>query len=152
MPKKKLSMTEMEKLRDIEAYTHDDKKRSNNPPVGMAKLDKNADSVKTYSYDPHIDPTLQWAGKQEGMSFDVPTSSIHIHESIKPHRIIKNVRVISDKVNNFIEYQQSLFEEHLDPIEKIDDTKVYKEFQDVIKEIDFSNLTERILDMRHKDE
>lgn len=119
MPKKKLSMTEMEKLRDIEAYTHDDKKRSNNPPVGMAKLDKNADSVKTYSYDPHIDPTLQWAGKQEGMSFDVPTSSIHIHESIKPHRIIKNVRVISDKVNNFIEYQQSLFEEHLDPIEKM---------------------------------
>ena len=119
MPKKKLSMTEMEKLRDIEAYTHDDKKRSNNPPVGMAKLDKNSDSVKTYSYDPHVDPSLQWAGKQEGMSFDVPTSSIHIHESIKPHRIIKNVRAISDKLNNFIEYQQSLFEEHLDPIEKM---------------------------------
>ena len=119
MPKKKLTMTEMEKLRDIEAYTHDDKKRSNNPPVGMAKLDKNTDSVKTYSYDPHIDPSLQWAGKKEGMSFDVPTSSIHIHESIKPHRIIKNVRAISDKLNNFIEYQQSLFEEHLDPIEKM---------------------------------
>lgn len=119
MPKKKLTMTEMEKLRDIEAYTHDDKKRSNNPPVGMAKLDKNSDSVKTYSYDQHVDPSLQWAGKQEGMSFDVPTSSIHIHESIKPHRIIKNVRAISDKLNNFIEYQQSLFEEHLDPIEKM---------------------------------
>lgn len=119
MPKKKLSMTEMEKLRDIEAYTHDDKKRSNNPPVGMAKLDKNTDSVKTYSYDPHIDPTLQWAGKQEGMSFDVPTSSIHIHESIKPHRIIKNVRAISDKIDSSVKYLPSLFEEYLTPVEKM---------------------------------
>ena len=119
MPKKKLSMTEMEKLRDIEAYTHDDKKRSNNPPVGMAKLDKNSDSVKTYSYDPHVDPSLQWAGKQEGMSFDVPTSSIHIHESIKPHRIIKIVRAISDKIDSSVKYMPSLFEEHLDPIEKM---------------------------------
>ncbi|WP_300752330.1 hypothetical protein [uncultured Brachyspira sp.] len=40
----------------------------------------------------------------------------------------------------------------LEPIEKIDNTKVYKEFQELIKEVDFSNLTERILDMRHKDE
>ena len=119
MPKKKLTMTEMEKLRDIEAYTHDEKKRSNNPPVGMAKLDKNSDSVKTYSYDPHVDPSLQWAGKQEGMSFDVSTSSIHIHESIKPHRIIKNVRAISDKIDSSVEYMPSLFEEHLDPIEKM---------------------------------
>ncbi|MDM8110328.1 site-specific DNA-methyltransferase [Phascolarctobacterium faecium] len=119
MPKKKLTMTEMEKLRDIEAYTHDDKKRSNNPPVGMAKLDKNSDSVKTYSYDPHVDPSLQWAGKQEGMSFDVPTSSIHIHESIKPHRIIKIVRAISDKIDSSVKYMPSLFEEHLDPIEKM---------------------------------
>lgn len=119
MPKKKLSMTEMEKLRDIEAYTHDDRKRSNNPPVGMAKLDKNTDSVKTYSYDPHIDPTLQWAGKQEGMSFDVPTSSIHIHESIKPHRIIKNVRAISDKIDSSVKYLPSLFEEYLTPVEKM---------------------------------
>lgn len=119
MPKKKLTMTEMEKLRDIEAYTHDDKKRSNNPPVGMAKLDKNADSIKTYSYDPHVDPSLQWAGKQEGMSFEVPTSSIHIHESIKPHRIIKIVRAISDKIDSSVKYMPSLFEEHLDPIEKM---------------------------------
>ena len=120
MAKKKMTMSEMEKLRDIEAYTHDDKKRSNNPPVGMAKLDKKADGIKTYVYDPHIDPSLQWAGKAEGMSFDVPTSSIHIHESIKPHRIIKNVRVISDKIDNFVKYQPGLFnEEYLTPVEKM---------------------------------
>ena len=105
MAKKKMTMSEMEKLRDIEAYTHDDKKRSNNPPVGMAKLDKKADDIKTYAYDPHIDPSLQWAGKAEGMSFDVPTSSIHIHESIKPHRIIKSVRAISDKIDSAVQYK-----------------------------------------------
>lgn len=112
-------MAEMERLRDIEAYTHDDKQRTNNPPVGMAKLDKKADSIKTYSYDPHIDPSLQWAGKQEGMSFDVPTSSIHIHESIKPHRIIKSVSAIEDKTDNLVEYQPSLFEEYLSPVERM---------------------------------
>lgn len=119
MAKKKMTMSEMEKLRDIETYIHDGKKRSNNPPVGMAKLDKNNDKIKTYSYDPHIDPTLQWAGKQEGMSFSVPTSSIHIHESIKPPRIIKNVSVVADKTDNLVEYQQSLFEDYLSPIEKM---------------------------------
>ena len=36
-PKK---LTEAEKMRDVEAYTHDDKKRTNNPPVGMAQHDK----------------------------------------------------------------------------------------------------------------
>ena len=119
MVKKKMTMSEMERLRDIEAYTHDDKKRTNNPPVGMAKLDKKADTVKTYAYDPHIDPALQWAGKAEGMNFSIPTSSIHIHESIKPHRIIKNVSVIADKIDSSVEYQQSLFEDYLTPIEKM---------------------------------
>lgn len=119
MVKKKLTIAEMEKLRDVEAYTHDDKQRTNNPPVGMAKLDKKADNIKTYSYDPHIDPSLQWAGKQEGTSFDVPTSSIHIHESIKPHRIIKSVSAIEDKTDNLVEYQPSLFEEYLSPVERM---------------------------------
>lgn len=87
-PKK---LTEAEKMRDVEAYTHDDKKRTNNPPVGMAQHDKAEEKIKTYQFDPHLDPTLQWAGKAEGTSFEVPTSSIHIHESIKPHSIISHV-------------------------------------------------------------
>ena len=78
-PKKQLTDAEAAKMRDVEAYTHDDKKRTNNPPVGMAQHDKAEERVKTYQFDPHLDPTLQWAGKAEGMSFDVPTSSIHIH-------------------------------------------------------------------------
>ena len=90
-PKKQLTDAEAAKMRDVEAYTHDDKKRTNNPPVGMAQHDKAEEKVKTYQFDPHLGPTLQWAGKAEGMSFEVPTSSIHIHESIKPHSIIARV-------------------------------------------------------------
>lgn len=99
------------KMRDVEAYTHDDKQRMNNPPVGMAQHDKAAETVKTYQFDPHLDPTLQWAGKAEGMRFDVPTSSIHIHESIKPHSIL--ARVMKEYSNAFegqMEGQFSMFD------------------------------------------
>lgn len=114
MPKKRLSNSEIEKMHDIEAYTHDDKKRSDIPPVGMAQHDKENEKIKTYEYDPHIDPSLNWAGKKEGMSFDVPTSSIHIHESIKPHKIIRSVqRLEIEDVDN---YQTSLFD---DPLERM---------------------------------
>jgi len=105
-----MSDADISKLRDIEAYTHDDKKRVNNPPVGMAQHDKAEEKVKTYQYDPHIDPTLQWAGKAEGMTFDVPTSSIHIHESIKPHEIIRNVQAITGVGEDSDgEWQMSMF-------------------------------------------
>lgn len=92
MARKRTSITiDTTGMRDIEAYTHDDKKRTNNPPVGMAQHDTAPETRKTYAFDPHIDPTLDWAGKAEGVSFDVPTSSIHIHESIKAHKIIRAV-------------------------------------------------------------
>lgn len=110
-PKKQLADAEAVKMRDVEAYTHDDKKRTNNPPVGMAQHDKAEEKVKTYQFDPHLDPTLQWAGKAEGMSFDVPTSSIHIHESIKPHSIIARVmKEYSNALEGQVEGQQSMFE------------------------------------------
>ena len=110
-PKKQISDAEAAKMRDVEAYTHDDKKRANNPPVGMAQHDKAAETVRTYTYDPHLDPTLQWAGKAEGMSFDVPTSSIHIHESIKPHSIVARVmKEYSNALEGQVEGQFSLFE------------------------------------------
>lgn len=107
-PKK---LTEAEKMRDVEAYTHDDKKRTNNPPVGMAQHDKAEEKIKTYQFDPHLDPTLQWAGKAEGTSFEVPTSSIHIHESIKPHSIISHVmKEYSEALEGQLVGQQSMFE------------------------------------------
>jgi hypothetical protein len=58
----------------IEQYDHKGKKRVNNPPVGLVTPDTDKETgKKTYAYDPHIDPGLQWAGKAEHTSFEVPT-------------------------------------------------------------------------------
>lgn len=111
MPRKaKVVVEDTSKMRDVETYTHDDKKRTNNPPVGMAQHDRSEEKVKTYQYDPHLDPTLQWAGKAEGTSFEVPTSSIHIHESIKPLNIIARVtKEYSNAEKGQVEGQISMF-------------------------------------------
>lgn len=110
MARPRKQLTDADKMRDIENYTHDDKKRTNNPPVGVAQHDKAEEKLKTYQFDPHLDPTLQWAGKAEGMSFDVPTSSIHIHESIKPLNIIARVtKEYSEAERGELEGQFNLF-------------------------------------------
>ena len=81
--------------RNIESYAHADKERVNNPPVGLVTPDTDTDKDtgrKTYAYDPHLDPQLQWAGKAEHTSFEVPTVSLHVHERIDPRSIIEAVR------------------------------------------------------------
>jgi adenine-specific DNA-methyltransferase len=92
--------------RPVEQYDHKAKKRANNPPVGLvdAKSDA-AEGKKTYAYDPHLDPTLVWAGKAERTSFAIPTVSLHVHERIDPRSIIEAVR----KKNGSDYEQMSLF-------------------------------------------
>ena len=94
------------KKKPIEQYDHKGKKRANNPPVGLvdAKSDA-AEGKKTYAYDPHLDPTLVWAGKAERTSFEIPTVSLHVHERIDPRAIIEAVR----KKNGSDYAQLSLF-------------------------------------------
>lgn len=85
-------MTKKANQDGVEQYVHDEQKRINNPPVGLvtAETDKLNGKV-TYQFDPHLDPELQWAGKTEGMSFDVDSVSLHVHERIDPLTIIKAV-------------------------------------------------------------
>lgn len=91
MARKRIAETNQKPL---EQYEHKDKKRLNNPPVGLvdARTDNGGQKKKTYAYDPHLDPQLQWAGKAEHTSFEVPTVSLHVHERIDPRRIIETVR------------------------------------------------------------
>src|SRR5437016_8606777 len=94
--------------RPIDRYEHKDKKRVNNPQVGLVtpETDPVAPTHATYDYitpvpsvkpkqeldyDPHLDPQLVWAGKKEHGSFEVPTVSLHVHERIDPFTIIKAV-------------------------------------------------------------
>jgi adenine-specific DNA-methyltransferase len=46
----------------------------------------------TYSYDPHLDPQLVWAGKAEHTSFETDTVSLHIHERASTAAILRAVR------------------------------------------------------------
>jgi adenine-specific DNA-methyltransferase len=136
------------KKKPIEQYEHPDKKRLNNPPVGLVTPDTEPTEVESenYAYDPHIDPALQfdskrsevekiiddgleaktieeakaaltelkkrqqpylnWAGKAEHTSFEVPTVSLHVHERIDPRTIIEAVRT-----KNGRPVQPSLFEQ-----------------------------------------
>jgi adenine-specific DNA-methyltransferase len=92
--------------RPIEHYTHAEKKRANNPPVGLVTSETDRDAgKKTYAFDPHLDPALQWAGKAERTSFEIPTVSLHVHERIDPRSIIEAVR----KKNGVDFVQGSLF-------------------------------------------
>ena len=98
----------------IEQYEHKDKKRLNNPQVGLVDegTEPYKSPAKTYQYDPHIDPQLQWAGKAEHTSFEVPTVSLHVHERIDPRRIIESVKK-EDKTDA---WQPSLFETEKKPL------------------------------------
>ena len=102
--KKKIVKDTKEPDANIEQYTHNDKKRSYNPPVGLVTPQTDKDlPKKKYSYDPHLDPQLIWSGKKENTSFEVDTVSLHVHERIDPITIIENVM----KKQKFV--QQSLF-------------------------------------------
>lgn len=117
MAKKKAAFNDGSEYREIETYTHDDKKRKNNPKVGMAHRDTSEEELKTYAYDPHLTPSLDWAGKAEHTSFDVPTSSIHIHESIKPHKIIRSIQSIGE-TDDVVSDQLSFFETPLERMQR----------------------------------
>src|SRR6266849_6044400 len=79
--------------RPIEQYDHLDKQRPNNPPVGLVSGENDAVTAKvTYTYDPHLDPSLEWAGKTEHTSFEIPTVSLHVHERIDPRTIVEAVQ------------------------------------------------------------
>ena len=82
-----------DKTKAIEPYEHKGKQRVNNPPVGLVDTANDPPAPqKTYAYDPHIAPSLQWSGNAEHVSFDVPTVSLHVHERIDPRTIIEAVR------------------------------------------------------------
>ncbi|HQU31921.1 MAG TPA: DNA methyltransferase [Candidatus Brocadia sapporoensis] len=102
----------------IEQYEHKDKERLNNPPVGLvyARTDNGGQKKKKYQYDPHLDPQLQWAGKAEHTSFEVPTVSLHVHERIDPRRIIETVKLSPAGGGAGGGRQLSLFEGHKKPL------------------------------------
>ena len=57
MPKR----TRKPEKKPIDQYDHKEAQRINNPPVGLVTPETDKDAgKKTYAYDPHIDPSLQF--------------------------------------------------------------------------------------------
>jgi adenine-specific DNA-methyltransferase len=108
----------------IEQYKHKDKERLNNPPIGLvdSHTDNGGFKKKIYHYDPHLDPQLQWAGKTEHTSFEVPTVSLHVHERIDPRRIIETVKKEEEAPS-----QMSLFETGKKPLREAIEFYKHKE-------------------------
>ena len=90
MARKKTTETK----RPIESYEHQDKQRVNISPVGLVTPDTDPDAGQrqTYAYEPHLDPQVQWAGKAEHPSFEVPTVWLHVLERIDLRPLIKDYR------------------------------------------------------------
>lgn len=76
----------------VEDFRHAEAKRRNNPPAGIAPIyETHERQTVQYTYDPHLDPQLQWAGKTEHTSFEVDMVSLHIHERISTPAILNAV-------------------------------------------------------------
>jgi len=125
MAKVRKSKTGVGIQKPIEQYEHSDKYRLNNPPVGLVSNYTDSDygqKTKKYEYDPHLDPQLQWAGKAEHTSFEVPVVSLHVHERIDPKTIIDSVRKEDTQP-----LQLSLFEQQDKPLREAIEFYKHKE-------------------------
>lgn len=109
----------------IEQYEHSDKERVNNPHIGLVNESTDTEygqNKKTYQYDPHLNPQLQWAGKAERTSFEVPVVSLHVHERIDPKTIIESVKKEEEPSAQF-----SLFEKEKKPLREAIEFYKHKE-------------------------
>lgn len=93
-------MSKADKEIPVEGYLHSDAKRTNNPPAGLAHLDRDDTPQVKYAYDPNLDPQMVWTGKAEHDSFEIPAPSIHVHEELSAKKILASVR--KNRVDNFL--------------------------------------------------
>ena len=92
MAPRKSQADKLNKVVPVEDYEHSGAMRTNNPPAGLAHLDRDETPTRTLSYDPHLDPQLVWAGKAERQETEVPAPSIHVHEELSAQKIVGSVR------------------------------------------------------------
>ena len=132
MAKKKTEVPKKSKqssgpAKPVETYEHKASKRLNNPQVGLVntKTEKE-EKRKTYSYDSHLDPTLQWSSKTEKTSFEIPTVSLHVHEKIDPRTIIETVKKSPEKIWE----QLNLFNRPVNKLSFLKEIEFYKHQKD----------------------
>ena len=75
-----------------ETYTHTEATALVRPDIGLQTQFKKKKEPAKYAYDPTLDPSLQWAGKAERTSFDVPTLPLFVHERLSTKAILETLK------------------------------------------------------------
>lgn len=75
-----------------EAYRHRDAELATRPEIGTQAQFRKKKAPKTYEYDPSLSPSLQWAGKAERLSFEVPTLPMFVHERLSTSAILETLK------------------------------------------------------------
>jgi adenine-specific DNA-methyltransferase len=89
------------KRKKVEDYRHESATRLNNPTAALAREDVAPIPERTFSFDPHLDPQLVWAGKAERETLEVEAPSIHVHERLSTEAIVKAARRENAQVTLF---------------------------------------------------
>jgi adenine-specific DNA-methyltransferase len=73
-------------------YRHPEATTPLRPEVGTQDRFRQKKEPATYRYDPSLSPQLQWAGKAERLSFNVPTLPLFIHERLSTKAILETLK------------------------------------------------------------
>ena len=78
--------------RRAEGYRHPEASALLRPDVGTQAQFRKKRKPATYSYDPSLSPSLDWAGKAERLSFEVPTLPLFVHERLSTAAILETLK------------------------------------------------------------
>ena len=68
--------------RSTGSYAHPEASALLRPEAGAQAQFRKKKPPATWRYDPSLSPALDWAGKAERLSFDVPTLPLFVHERL----------------------------------------------------------------------
>ncbi len=104
----------MSKKKSIQQYKHDDKKRLNNPPIGLVNDRTDSEygqNKKKYQYDPHLDPELGW--DRDNTKAKANLAFKHLKEKIAEHE--EGMKKLQEKFGEeAAELVQQLQDQHKD--------------------------------------
>ena len=80
------------KKRNTGSYAHPEAGALLRPDIGTQAQFRKKKPPTTGRYDPSLAPVLDWAGKAERLSFDVPTLPLFVHERLSTAAILETLK------------------------------------------------------------
>ncbi len=93
---------------DARSYSHPQADLAARPEIGTQAHFKKSKPPAAYQYDSSLSPALQWAGKAERVSFEVPTLPLFVHERLStkaiPETLKEPERDVREVVKSHVNY------------------------------------------------